>query len=228
MNIKCLATGSSGNCYLVDTGCGCIILDAGINFDKIVSNVNLNDVIFAFISHEQKDHSKSASKLLSRRVKVIGGNLGQDFTKNVIEGKNGSKLEVYTFPILHGECENYGIIVQDANNGECLLYCTDFNICEWDLRDFKFTQVMVECNYCEDYIAGIDSYKVKRQINTHMGLNGIQVFLDTLDLSICKKILLVHQSQGLGDSITMGSTIYAKYRIPTGVCKQYGGIEYYG
>jgi hypothetical protein len=26
----------------------------------------------------------------------------------------------------------------------------------------------------------------------------------------------------------MGATIYAKYRIPTGVCKQYGGIEYYG
>ena len=228
MKIKCLATGSTGNCYLVDTGCGCIILDAGVNLDKIVSNVNLNDVLFAFISHEHQDHSKSAQKLATRRVKVLGGNLIHDFVKISNLGQIGAKFQVFAFPVKHGECNCGGLIVKNIENNECLLYITDFTICKWDLSDFKFTHVMVECNYCEDFINQVEDYKIKRQINTHMGLKGVQVFLDTLDLSMCKEILLIHQSQGMGDAITMGSTIYSKYRIKTGVCKQYGGIDYYG
>ena len=68
--LKCLATGSTGNCYLVNLGGGWVILDAGISVDNIVSEVNLNDVDFCFISKQHKEHSRSFDKLAFRGVKI--------------------------------------------------------------------------------------------------------------------------------------------------------------
>ncbi len=228
MNVRCLATGSTGNCYLVNTNSGCIILDAGIKVEKIIKNVNLNDVLFAFISHSHKDHNLSAPKLADRGVQIVGGNLYRPFDKITLGKKIDNKFQVFTFPVKHGAYECHGIIINELETNESLLYITDFTVCEYDLSQFEFTHVIVECNYCDALVNGHEDYKVKRQINTHMSLTGIQIFLDTLNLSNCKEILLVHQSQGLGDPIIMGATIYSKYGIKTGVCRQYGGIDYYG
>ncbi len=236
MKISCLASGSTGNCYLVKMGGSCFILDAGITIDSIVSKVNLNDVDFAFISHEHKDHSKSADKLVLRGVKIVKGNLIHDFVKIAPTTEFDTKFQVFCFPVQHGDEQNAGIIVYCNETKECLLYATDFNICKYDIQAFlnayipqaKFTHIMVECNYIEELVQGMDDIKTKRQINTHMGLNGLQLFLDKLDLSKCQEIVLVHMSQGYGDSIWMPATIYSKYKIKTGICQQWGGIDYYG
>ncbi len=228
VEVKCLATGSSrGNCYIVTSMFQTFILDAGCKWNKIVANVNLNDVDMAYISHEHNDHSLNYQKLISRGVKCFDGiNTHDLLKKSKIEAKNG-KYNLYFIPIHHGKTNNCALIIE--NQVDTILYATDFSWCEYDLSDFKFTHVMVECNYLEDKVKECkDDIKVKRQINTHMGLEGLKIFLDSLDLSQCKEIDLMHMSQGFGDSVIMGSSIYSRYRIKTGVCKFEGGIEYYG
>lgn len=228
MKIKCLASGSTGNCYIIEMGSSCFVLDAGIDINKICKEVNLNEVDFAFISHEHKDHSRSAQKLDLRGVEIVGGNLPRVFEEIVLSSLNQAEFKVYCFNVEHGECICSALVVENLITKEHLLYATDFNVCKPDLSMFKFTHIMVECNYCEDLIGRVQDFKTRRQINTHMGLEGVQLFLDTLDLSRCKEIILMHQSQSMGDGIVMGATIYSKYKIKTGVCKQYGGIDYYG
>ena len=223
--IKCLATGSTGNCYLLNIGGGCIILDAGISLDNIVSEIDLNNVDFCFISHQHKDHSRSLDKLLFRGVSILDGFTNQDFIKNEKLSKFGGEYTIYQFPIEHGQCNNNGIIIK--YDDECILYLTDFNMCKYNLHQFKFTQVLIECNYIDSRVNPRD-LKECRQINTHMSLNGCIKYLETLDLSACKEIDLIHISQSLGDSIIMGSSVYSKFKIKTGVCRQYGGIDYYG
>lgn len=221
-NLKCLATGSSGNCYILqidDTTC---ILDAGCDWNKLTSNVNLNNVDFAYISHEHKDHSLNYKKLLLRGVKCLDGITTHNLKKKQIKGQ----LQAFWIPILHGATNNCALILK--NNEECVLYATDFNICEYDLSEFKFTRVIVECNYLEERVKGHNDVKTLRQINTHMGLDGLKIFLDSLDLSKCQEIDLIHLSSDYGDKIMMGSSIYSKYKIKTGVCLKFGGIEYYG
>ena len=226
-DFKCLATGSSGNCYLLKMGSSTIVLDAGCEWNKLTSNVNLNDVDLAYISHEHKDHSKNYEKLVLRGVKCLDGINTQEITKNEINAKIRGKLRVLRVPIKHGACNNCALVVKSEE--DIVLYATDFNICEYDLSKFKFTRIIVECNYLEENIPdGEVDIKVKRQINTHMGLEGLKLFLNTLDLSKCEEIDLIHISQGLGNSIIMGSSIYCQYKIKTGVCRQYGGIDYYG
>ncbi|MCM1556784.1 MAG: MBL fold metallo-hydrolase [Anaeroplasma bactoclasticum] len=234
--IRSLASGSSGNCYIVSLGSSCYILDAGLPINQITQNVNLNDIDFAFISHNHKDHSRSAENLASKGVEIVRGNLIGEFKEIAPIGKEGAQIRVFCFPLEHGEEKNSGIIIFSQETRECLLYATDFSKCKSAIQEFleyyipgaKITHIMVECNYLEELIEGVEDIKTRRQINTHMGLAGLQKFLNMLDLSKCKEIILTHMSQNYGDAIIMASTIYSKYRIRTGICKQWGGIDYYG
>ncbi len=225
INIKCLGTGSTGNCYLINLGGGCIILDAGISVANIIEQQNLNEVDFAFISHQHKDHARSFDKLKFRGVDTLDGFTNQEFIKIQKLSKFGGEYTIYQFPIEHGECNNNGIIIK--YDDECILYLTDFSICKYNLHQFKFTHVLIECNYVEEKVNPKD-IKMQRQINTHMGLQGCIRYLETLNLENCKEIDLIHMSPTVGDSIKMGSVIHKRFGIRTGVCKQFGGIEYYG
>ena len=227
VDVKCLATGSTGNCYLLKMSGETVILDAGCDWNKLVANQNLNDVLFAYISHEHKDHSLNYEKLRLRGVKCLDGINTHFATKNKIQGKKeGKNIEIYRVPILHGKVNNNALIIKTPD--ECVLYATDFSLCEYDLSEFRFTHILVECNYLEEKAKGHLDIKTIRQINTHMGLDGLKVFLDSLELRLCKEIDLIHMSQQYGNDVIMGSSIYSRYKIKTGVCQQYGGIEYYG
>ncbi len=228
MEIKCLASGSTGNCYLVNLGSGWIMFDAGISLDKVSKHINLNNIDFAFISHEHKDHSKYSDNLRFRGVKTLKGNLIAKFNKISNLGEFWGKYSILGVPVEHGEEKNSALIVKDMKSSELLLYATDFNICRFDISQYQFTRIMVECNFLEEYMVENLGYKEERQINTHMGLEGLMCFLDKLNLSKCKEIILMHLSQTKGDPIIMGATIYNRYKIKTGVCRQWGGIDYYG
>ena len=227
MKVKCLGTGSDGNCYIVQSQSGCFILDAGICFDTIVKNVNLNKVDFGFVSHCHRDHSKSAHKLLVRGVELINGSLFNDFEKVKLRGKGRAKYQIYAFPILH-DVANSGLIVIDKGSKEMLLYCTDFSLCEYDLSKFKFTDVLVECNYLENNMNNLENFKIVRQIKNHMGLAGTITFLKTLDLTKVKTIHLIHISQTVGDETIMAARILKVFDKNVAVCKQFGGVEFYG
>ena len=111
VTINCLASGSTGNCYEVNMGSGCFLLDAGIPIETLSKKVNLNKVDFAFISHNHKDHSQGAEKLAIRGVSIVYGNLIGVFEKIAKNGEFGGKFQMLGFPVEHGEEKNGGIIV---------------------------------------------------------------------------------------------------------------------
>lgn len=226
IEVNCLATGSTGNCYILKIDGSTVILDAGCKWNKLIANQNLNDVLFAYISHVHKDHSLNEENLRIRGIEILNGTTSGEILKNEFKTKFDSKIRAYRIPIRHGDTENAALIIQTKN--ECVLYATDFNLCEYDLSSFKFTHILVECNFLDERVVGCSDIKTLRQINTHMSLGGLKIFLDCLDLSQCKEIDLIHLSQQYGNDILMGSAIYTRYQIKTGVCKQHGGIEYYG
>jgi ribonuclease BN (tRNA processing enzyme) len=229
MIIDCLGTGSIGNCYLIWTNKSKILLDAGVRFQQILEKTNLSDIDFAFISHKHKDHSLNQEKLISRGVNVIDGSVSSLWRKNLNLGK--FQGNVYTFGVSHGETICNGCIIEDEI--DTILYITDFNLCTWNLSHFKFTSIILECNYCESMVSQelIDSdLKIKRQINTHMGLNGLITFLKTLDLSQCKEIILTHKSTDtrLYNELEVSHRVFSEFLIPVGICQHKGGIEWIG
>ena len=229
-NFKNIASGSTGNCYLVSTLSGSFLLDAGVKkLDKIIENVNLNDLDFAFISHNHKDHSMQKEKLATRGVCVVDGNLIQDFTKIGSKGLKSGLFSLWCFPLEHGNEKSSAIIIKDTLDNELILYATDFNNWTYDLSQFKFTRVIVECNYIEGLVVNAtNKIRSMDNIDRHLGLNGTKRFINQLNISNLKEIILCHQSQNFGDSVMMGTSIFNEFDIPVKVCRQYGGVDYYG
>ena len=233
MLIKCLCSGSTGNCYLVNLGSNTILLDAGIKtLEELVKEININDIDLAFISHQHIDHNRLQEKLVLRGVCVVDGNLIQDFTEIALNSRFSGLNSMYAFNVIHGKEEKdrvncAGMIFQTEN--ECLLYITDFNLCEWDLSDFEFTHVMVECNYIKALaLASNDYMRASENIYRHRELEGTINFLKTLNLSKCEEIILMHLSTSFSNPIIMGAKVYKEFGIKTGVCRKNGGIDYYG
>ena len=233
MKFKCIGTGSSGNCYLIELGGSYILLDAGVTIEKITKAINLNLVDFAFISHEHKDHSLSEENLRYRAVSILEGRIIHRFEKITKFSQNKAKLDLYCFPVEHGDCPTSGIIIHKSGNvkgeePETILYVTDFNNCVYDLSDFKFTSVIVECNYIKDKTINADNFtRTKENIYRHLSLEGCDMFLSKLDLSNCKEIILTHFSENFSDPIFMGSYINNKYKIKTLCCRKFGGYDIY-
>lgn len=229
MVIECLGTGSKGNCYLIESGSAKFLLDAGVSLDLILAHTNLNDIDFAFISHCHTDHSLSKGKLAKRGVPIIDGGINSLWRKH--SNKGNFEGNIYTFGVSHGETTCSGCICENKN--DTILYITDFNLCTWTLNIFKFTSIIVECNFCESKVTQdlIDADpKIKRQINTHMGVNGLVTFLKTLDLSKCEEIILVHKSTDsrLYNQEEAMTRIFGEFLIPVGVAQHKGGIEWLG
>ena len=228
MLIKCIGTGSSGNCYLVNLGSGWIILDFGVNPNKVLLEINLNDVDFGFLSHEHSDHNKFISRF--KGFPIIRGNLIQDFKKISNFDEFEGKYQIWCFPLKHGDVKNSGIIIKSMMTKETLLYATDFTVCKYNLKSFKPDVVMVECNYLKSNVLNSKEnvYRTIENIDRHLDLEGCIKFLKTLDLSNCKEIILMHQSLMYGDEDSFANVIYEKFKIKTGVCQRFGGIRYYG
>ncbi len=229
MEITCIASSSKGNCYLVKSGTFTFLLDAGVKIEKINQYVNLNNVDFAFISHNHKDHSRSVENLRNSSVLIVSNKETQELNKTAVKSKFGDNpLILIEIPVAHGEEPNNALVVWNQDADEMLLYATDFNKCESNLEAFPFTDVIIECNYLEDKLVQVEDFKTRRQINTHMGFEGCINFLSDLNLSFCKNIYLCHLSDSLCDEFYVGVSTYGRFKIPTHVCKTFGGVESYG
>lgn len=63
MEIKVIASSSSGNCYFVSDGITNLLIEAGVNLNRIRKYVNPSSLSGCLISHEHLDHSKYAKEI---------------------------------------------------------------------------------------------------------------------------------------------------------------------
>ena len=81
MELKVLATGSKGNCYILTSSKKeKLIIECGIGIKKILEGLefDLNGVCGCLVTHEHKDHSKSIKDIAKRGIEVQKGIFGAD------------------------------------------------------------------------------------------------------------------------------------------------------
>lgn len=223
MKIYNFASSSAGNCYLARFNNKInVLLECGIGINLIIKkllelNLTLNDISFCTISHEHKDHALSKKDLIKRGVKIIESDyLAGDILVNAI-------------PVNHGNAKCNAYII--ACDSEKLFFGTDF-ISFVNTSDLKkvlttpFNKIMIECNFSDELIEKTaDLKKVLRQKNTHMSLRGCIKYLTNMNLKKCNEIFLMHLSDGYADELQMQSLVYYETKIPTRICKRYGGVS---
>src|SRR5699024_10646307 len=72
VTIKTIATGSAGNCYLIDDGRTQLLLECGITFKRIQQALDFqtSKVAACLISHSHKDHCKGVGQALKASMDV--------------------------------------------------------------------------------------------------------------------------------------------------------------
>lgn len=213
IEIKTLASGSSGNAYHISDGQTELLIECGINFRdiQIALDFKTSNLAGCLVSHEHKDHSKGIKDVLRAGIDVYTsqGTAEAEGIKHhrlkVIEPKKAFSIgtwKVLPFDVEHDVNEPLGFLFMNQQ-GEKLLFATDTYYVRYRFKGL--THIMVECNYSMDILnENIESGRVpkmikKRLVKSHFSLENVKEFLKANDLSRVQEIHLMHLSDSNSD-----------------------------
>ena len=233
MEIKVLASGSSGNAYTISDGATTLLLDAGIPLKEIQigTGFKVRQLSGAFVTHEHKDHSKAMNDLARLGVDVYAsrgtmeacGLSGHRF--HPVEAR--TELDVGTFRILpfdveHDAAEPLGFLFTSMSTGEKLLYFTDTYFVRYRFQGL--THIMAECNYTEQGIRDsvaegrIPIEMVPRLVRSHMSLEHLLEMLRANDMSTVRQIYLLHMSDNNSEAQRMKEAVQRQTGVEVYLC----------
>lgn len=124
MKIHILATGSKGNCAIIEENNAKLMIDCGIDFKDIITNENFgdfNDYQALLITHNHKDHSKARKDMDLSGLKIIDTDYEQ---VPIIINK---KFAIVPYEVKH-DCKCYGYIINSLKNTK-VVWQTDYSDC---------------------------------------------------------------------------------------------------
>lgn len=210
-----VASGSSGNCYIVETAYNGglrerLIIDAGVPFNAVkrALKFDLRNLNGCLISHEHNDHALYAKQVAEQRIGIYAT---QGTLQNITlpeyalcvgvatkEPFNIGSFNVMAFRTEHDAAQPCGFLI-DCPDGNRIVFATD----TYYLK-YKFPNVniyMIECNYEEMILRrnikdGTVPLSVGNRVRrSHMSLAQCCTFLTSNDLTKTKAILLLHLSK---------------------------------
>lgn len=220
--LKCcsLYSGSSGNCFFIQSENSKILIDAGVSCKKIENalqndfNLTLKDIDAIFVTHEHIDHTKSLNLISSKYNLPVYASKGtwnaliektqklSNENKKIFELDKSfdfKDLRIFPFATPHDAAEPCGFNIYNDNSkisvATDLGYIDDkiFN----NLKDSSF--LMLESNY-EPNILKVSSYpyRLKQRIMSksgHLSNNDASTAISKLIDYGLKDVLLIHLSK---------------------------------
>lgn len=184
MKITTIATGSSANCYILESEKGAIIIEAGVPLIRVFKYKPIG-IIY---THEHLDHSRYVNE-------YRGYHLVKDPPCII-----GDEFEIKTFPVQHS-IENKGFVIKSISENKRLFFATDFNYIE-NLPSCEFDAIMIECSMMS-FHKNFLTIEQQMQVNAHADSD---ITLHTLRRLIFTKecpIILIHRSIRFGHSEKM-------------------------
>lgn len=209
MRLIVLGSGSSGNCYLLDGGKECLMVECGVPFFDVEKAISFNTdkICGVLVSHEHGDHAgyidccinAFCDCYMSRGTMLAMGLT--DNTVNVMEPLAAYKIGdfyVEPFPVIHDSAQPFGFYITHKDCGH-VVFATDTCSLDYDFKGVN--NIMIECNYMENILQ--ENYRngliyrgrMERVRHSHLSLQSCLDFLKHTDLSAVNNIILMHLSQ---------------------------------
>ena len=210
MDIKIIASGSSGNACLIGDGRTCLLLDAGIPFKhiQIGCGFRTSSIDGCLVTHRHGDHAAAIPKLLQRGITVYSNEDVAGLYPGVQSVEARREFRIGTFRILPFEAEHdvpcYGYQVTSTAMDEKLVYITDSAYVRYTFTGL--THIMIEANYDEDIMLGnvrdekIPFSLAERVAGTHMSIDTLIDLLRANDMTKVRQIYLLHLSDNNSDA----------------------------
>lgn len=218
MEFKILASGSAGNCCLVDDGRYKVMLDCGLPIKKInrLTSYKTHEVDACLVTHQHLDHCKAIKNIsdigidcyaLPETKEALGFTGPWIKTFKLQEQFKIGSLTVLPFPLEHFDpdgtpCPNAGFLIGSDYGGK-MIYITDTSYSKYKFTGLSL--IAVECNYSHEILeANIEAGIVpaimrNRLLQSHFALKNVKEFLQETDLSRVERIYLLHLSENNGD-----------------------------
>lgn len=224
MEIKTIATGSSGNCYVLTAPNGDqLLLECGIPWKRIAMGMkwDFSRLQGCVISHEHMDHARAVRDLLKRMIMVWASpgtlaaiNCGDALTASPIQANEDDCIEhvveagaftIIPFSAIHDAADPLMFVIKDSV--DTLLFATDT---QYMPRAFSgLTKIMIEANYDQkimddNFVQNGDvGPRRKRVMKTHMSIETLEYWLRKCEesylFSELKEIRLIHLSSQNSD-----------------------------
>lgn len=234
MTVTSLASSSHGNAYVVSDGETKLLLECGLTWKRLQRALGFaaSELAGCLVSHEHKDHSRCAGKLLDMGVPVYlsqgtaaallaDGTLSETQVAAARELSEGVTETVGSFlarpfATFHDAAEPLGFLIRSRADGELLAFATD--TVNLGYRFPGVTILAVEANYDRALLDGREQIpeKVRQRIaRTHMEIGTLCGYLKSLELSGCREILLLHLSDSCSQEWAFVEQV--KRVVPAGI-----------
>ena len=207
MKLKCIATGSTGNCYtLTSNGGETLILDCGIPIMEIKKalNWNIKKVVGVLCTHQHLDHSRSVKDFNDIGIPVCTpyvALLMNQFLQN-------SYFSVRTFDLTTtdgkwthtngdgSECQCYGFWIQHPEMGT-MIYATDTELIKWRFKNVN--HILLGVNYDPELLSG-DGAKKNHVVRGHMSIDTACDFVKANVSDQLQNVIMCHLSKENADA----------------------------
>ena len=188
MKLKCLSSGSSGNCYILENATEALIIEAGLRFKdvKVALDFNVSKIVGVVISHSHGDHAKYVSEYEKAGISVFKP-YESEMERQV---RTYGNFVVKSFPLVH-DVPCFGFLMEHPETGR-LLYASDTEYIRYKFRGLN--HILVEANHDKNML---DESKPQysHQITGHMEINTTLDFLNVNKSVELRNVILLHLSQ---------------------------------
>lgn len=196
--LQVLATGSSGNGYVLRCGADVLLLECGVKLDTVLQalDYDISNVTGVLVTHKHGDHVKYATEYV--KILTVYGNAEIDVLKP-LEPKKRYKIggfDVIPLEVPHGDCLCNAYYIHHPAMG-WLLFCTDAERFSYKLKPLP-DNIVIECNYIQDVVLEHLSKgeEVRSNYGSHMELSDTIDAVTRLWSEKLRNVVLIHRSKG--------------------------------
>lgn len=206
MKFKCIATGSTGNCYTLTSNSGeTLILDCGIPIKEIKKGLgwNIKDVVGVLCTHKHLDHSKSIKDFEDMRIPVFAPYRS---LKPMAIGSGVFRIQSFDLTTIGGNwthtnadgtpCPIYGFLITHPEMGR-MLYITDTNLVKWRFKDIN--HILLGVNYDKDLIDRDNAGKANHVFRGHLSIDTACDFVKANYSDSLQNVIMCHLSSENSD-----------------------------
>lgn len=227
MVLSVLGSSSSGNAYVLHNVGEALLIEAGIPFKKVVTELkgNISKVVGCLITHEHGDHAGRINEVLNAVVPVYASKgtienakITSEWPAHVLErAGEGYKtiilgnFKVIPFATKHDSAEPLGFYIWHPETGG-ILFATDTYYLP---NTFKgLNNLLIECNYAPEILdynveTGVIHPALRERVReSHLSIDTCIGALKANDLKAVNNIVLIHLSDGNGDPVAFRDRVY--------------------
>ena len=187
MKLRCLGSGSSGNCYILENDSEALVIEAGLPFmvGKKALDFNISKIVGVVISHSHGDHAKYAGEYEKAGIPVFRP-YESEMERQV---RSYGEFVIRSFPLVH-DVPCYGFLICHPETGK-VLYASDTEYIKYRFRNLN--HILIECNYSKELIPE-DAVNRSHVMTGHMELQTTLDFLRTNNNPNLRSVILLHIS----------------------------------